>query len=193
MMLPPSNRMAGYNTGYVFFAHAHDVVADGIDFFERFGRARNLPVHHTGIVTGGDDLVEAHWRNGVQRARLSDYLNSTETLIVFRQPRGWTPELGQRIAQAAQSRVGSPYDKGLILAQLCSNTICGHLLNRWFKGRPEMWMSRLLDQRQAFICSELSAWALNEQPEFAGRGILGLPLDTISPQELFDDPWLFEA
>jgi hypothetical protein len=184
--------MAGYNPGYVFFTHAHDPVAEGINWFERFGRGRNLRVHHTGIVTGTNEVVEAHWRNGVQWARLADYLDITETLIVFRRPQGWTAELGARITAAAVSRVGSAYDKGLILAQLMSNTLIGWLLNVWFRGGPERWVSARLDRRQAFICSELSAWALNEQAEFRGKGVLGLPLDTISPQELFDDQYVFE-
>ena len=192
MTLPPSTQLGAYNQGYVFFAHAHDPVAEGIDWFERFGRAKNLAVHHTGIVGDANVAIEAHWRVGVWRARLTDYLNSTETLIVFRKPKGWTPGLGKRIAAAAESRIGRPYNKGLIFAQLCSNTLIGYTLNRLFNCRPEIWVSKMLDRRQAFICSELSAWSLDQQPEFCGHGILSAPLDTITPQELFDDTTLWE-
>lgn len=192
MTLAPSSRLAGYNTGYVFFTHAHDRIASGIDWFQRFGRGENLPVHHTGIVVDSAHVEEAHWRSGVRKAHLPDYLADPDTLIVFRRPRGWTPELGQRIAQAALSRDGRPYNKGLILSQLASNTFLGHLLNGVLRGMPEVWLCRMLDNRQAFICSQLSAWALNEQPEFKGRGILSAPLDTITPQELYDDPVLWE-
>jgi len=194
MRAPVSSGMAGYNVGYVFFTHAHDALAEGIDFYERWARGKgDLAVHHTGIVASETEVIEAHWQMGVRRAPLSKYWDDMETMIVFRRPAGWTAELGQRIAASALAMEGRPYDKGLILSQLCANTFIGHCLNKWFKGRPEEWVAKRLDNKQAFICSELSAYALDEQPEFAGLGILGREmLDCISPQELFEDDKLFE-
>ena len=43
-----------------------------------------------------------------------------------------------------------------------------------------------------WICSELTAYALDEQPEYHDQGILKRPNATISPQELFEDSVIFE-
>ncbi len=188
--------MAGYNVGYAFFIHSHAALALGIDYFERnalpAGGPLRLPVHHTGIVTGINSCVESHWQTGVAFRTLQEYLVNPDVLIVFRRPVGWTADLGRRIALAAQSRVGAPYNKGLILSMLCSNSMVGRLVNRIFRGAPERWVANRLDNRKAFICSELVVWSFNQMPELRGKGCLSRPENTIDPQELFVDEALFE-
>jgi hypothetical protein len=149
-------------------------------------------VSHAFVVVSATECVEAHWP-AVGVAPLKKYLEDRRTVTVFRRPRGLTSDLAGRIASAALKRVGDKYNVGLIAAQLLANTFVGHYLNRWFNGRPDAWMSARLDRKNEFICSELAASALNAQPEFRGKGILGLPLNTISPQELFEDQVIFEA
>jgi hypothetical protein len=183
--------LAGYNVGYIGFTHVPSLLADGICYFERWAQLSDIKVSHALIVTGPDECVEAHWPR-VNRAPLSKYLNDPNTVTVFRKPRGWTEEMGKRIAATAASQIGDKYNVGLIAAQLMANTFIGHYLNKWFDGRPDAWMSARLDRKNQFICSELASWALNEQPELTGKGILAEGADRISPQELFEDKVVFE-
>jgi len=192
MKASTQNPLAAYDVGYIGWTHVPGELADGICYFERWDRVQQIAVSHALVVTGTEFCVEAHWPR-VAAAPLANYFNDPKTVIVFRRPRGWTPELGQRIADAAASKVGAKYDLPLILSQLAAHTLCGHYLNKWFNNRPDDYVSRWLDRKDQFICSELAAFALNEQPEFRGKGILSRPLDTINPQELFEDPVLFEA
>ena len=192
MLVPVPSGYREHQIGYIFFVSNTSLVAEGIGWFQRWQQTGKISVFHTGVVTGPDECVEAHWRTGVALNNLADYEASKETLILYRKPRGWTPELGNSIAASAKGRLGARYNKGLILSQLASNTFVGHALNWLFNGGPERWLSRVMDDKQEFICSELSAYALAQQPIFEGKGILAQPLDTISPQELFEDNVLFE-
>jgi hypothetical protein len=190
--VPRLQPLAGYNIGYIGFTHVPGFLADGICYFERWSKLSDVSVTHAFVVTGVNECAEAHWLHGVQAASLGKYLKDPNTVTVFRRPRGWSMELGNRISASARSRIGSRYNIGLIAAQCMANTFVGHYLNKWFSGRPDAWMSARLDRKNEFICSELAAFAMNEQPEFRSRGILSSPLDTISPQELFEDQVIFE-
>jgi hypothetical protein len=196
-MVTTSKILQSYDVGYAAFTHAHDFVAEGIDWFERWDRmgaprALQLPVHHAAIVVSPSTVVEAQMKAGVVERPLADYLQSKTTTIVFRRPRGWTPELGQRIAAAARSKVGCKYNTWLIAAQAMANGFVGHAINVLCNDALDRWVSARLDRKREFICSELAAWALNEQPELMGRGMLSAPLNTISPEELFLDRAVFE-
>ncbi len=188
--------LSGYNVGYIGFTHCPGLLSDGICYFERWARLSDIAVSHAFVVTkafDGDypELVEAHWPV-VKGAKLSEYTDDRRTVLVFRRPRGWTLEMGMRIAAQARFRIGARYNTGLILSQLMAHTFVGHYLNKWFNNRPDQWVSERLDRKDEFICSELAATALNEQPELRGKGILAGPLDTISPQALFEDQVIFE-
>lgn len=189
--IPKPQPLSGYNVGYIGFTHVPGLLADGICYFERWSKLSDIAVSHVLVVTGTNECVEAHWPR-VKVSPLTSYFEDPKTLIAFRRPRGWSKRLGLDIASAAKTRVGDKYDVGLIAAQFMANTFVGHYLNKWFGGRPDAWMSKRLDRKDQFICSELAAWSLSQQPEFRGKGILQAPLDTISPQELFEDQNIFE-
>jgi hypothetical protein len=55
------------------------------------------------------------------------------------------------------------------------------------KEELEQNISKLLNNKERWICSELVAYCL-DQPPYEDKGILKDPWDTISPQELFEDP-----
>jgi hypothetical protein len=194
-----------YDIGWIFFTDVRGVVSDGIGYFERWSRGRAvsggtpetatetvaLPiVTHTGVVVGDNLCIEAHWATGVAKAFLDQYPADE---IMFRRPRGWTVTTGIHIAAAAAAKLGCKYNKPLIAAQLLANTFVGHFVNQLCRGWVNDKVSAWLDHKGEFICSELSAYALNEQPQYRGQGVLAQPLDTISPQMLFDDPTLWEA
>ncbi len=77
------------------------------------------------------------------------------------------------------------------MGDLLADSEVGHAINEVLGDKPEDIVNAALG-RGDFICSELGAYALASQPEFAGKGVLAGPLDAIDPQELFEDQVLFE-
>ncbi|MDB6066050.1 MAG: hypothetical protein JWR26_2258 [Pedosphaera sp.] len=181
-----------YDVGHIGFTYVGGVVSTGVAYFERWNRIGDIRVTHTFVVIGDNECIEAHIDEGVARVPLSKYLNDPGCRIFFRKPRGWTPALGQRIAATAASKLGCKYDTRLIAAEAAAHTVVGHWLNRVFGSWPNHLVSRVLDRPDRWICSELVAYALQQQPELQGLGVLRFPPDTIDPQELFEDHALFE-
>ena len=178
--------------GYIGFTYVPGMVSAGVAFAERWNRHSQFKVTHTLVVSGADECIEAHIDEGVARVSLEKYLGDANCKIFFRRPRGWTPELGARIAASAATQLGCRYNTSLILAQAAADTFFGHWCNRLLGAWPERLMSWMLDRRRHWICSQLVAYALAQQPEYRGRGVLSLPLDMIDPQQLFEDDELFE-
>lgn len=177
--------------GHIGFTYVNGFVSTGVAYFERWHRRSPVRVTHTLVVSGPNECIEAHFDEGVAHAPLTKYLNDPNCRILFRQPAGWTPELGQRIADAAAAKIGSRYNTSLIVAEAASDTFLGHWLNTAFRAWPNRLFSRLLDKPNEWICSQLVAYALAQQPEYHDRGILRAPLDTIDPQQLYEDTILF--
>jgi hypothetical protein len=100
--------------------------------------------------------------------------------------------LGRRIAEAAAVKIGSRYNTSLIAADAVADSVAGHWLNRLLHSWPDRMLSRLCDRPEHWICSQLVAYALAQQPEFRGTGVLRFPSNTIDPQELFEENLLFE-
>jgi hypothetical protein len=181
-----------YDTGYIGFTYTGGFVAAGVAYFERWNRLSDIKVTHALIVSGENECIEAHIDEGVARVSLAKYFADPQCRIFFRKPRGWNPGLGQRIAAAAAAKVGDRYNTGLVVAEGVADTVAGRWMNKLFHEWPHRVLNRWLARPNEFICSELAAYALAQQPEFAGLGVLAKPLDTIDPQELFEDTELFE-
>lgn len=181
-----------YDIGHIGFTYVGGVVSSGVAYFERWNRIGAIRVTHTLVVSGDNECIEAHLDEGVARAPLTKYFNDPGCRIFFRKPRGWNPALGQRIASTAASKLGCKYDTRLIAAEAAADTVVGHWLNRVFGSWPNRVVSRFLDRPDHWICSELVAFALQQQPELRDQGVLRFPPDTIDPQELFEDHALFE-
>jgi hypothetical protein len=184
-----------YDIGYVGFTfQGSSVVSKGISYFTRWEDLRSIPVSHALIVTGDNQCIEAvGTTDSVRIVPLTHYFEEPGVRISFRQPVGWTKELGQRIAATAELQNGAKYDFGLMVADFISNSIPGHFLNRIFHNKPAQALAGLLDNPHKFICSELVAWALDQQPEFKGKGSLVHPAYLATPQELFEDEVIFDA
>lgn len=186
------NPQSEIQAGFIGFTFEPGIVSAGVAFAERWNRRGQTKVSHTLVVSGPDECIEAHLDEGVARVSLDKYLDDPKCRIFFRQPRGWNPELGARIVSAAATQIGCRYNTSLILAQAAADTWFGHWCNRLMRLWPDRIISKMLDRRRHWICSQLVAFALARQPEFQGRGILRQPLDTIDPQQLFEDNELFE-
>jgi hypothetical protein len=188
-----------YKRGQIGFTMTRDsIISVGIAYFERWVRMSDIAVSHVFIVQGDDQLVEAHIEHGVQRDCISKYFNDPKVTVFFREPFGLTDAMADIIADAAASKVGCKYATGLIAAELAANTLVGHEVNQLLDGKPNEEVSNLLDEPNEFICSGLGAYALRKgfAPTLgegcAFPGVLSQPVNTINPQMLFEDAWIFK-
>jgi hypothetical protein len=183
-----------YKKGYIGFTyHNNLVICQGIAYFTRWARMSNIYATHALIVTGENSCIEADaCQNRVKSAPLQHYFDDPHCQIFFRKPKGLNDEIADRIIRVIEAEVGKEYDFGLIGGQMCAGTLLGYVLNHLLKGTPENQIAQYLDNPEKWICSELVAYGLDEQPEYRDRGILASPNATISPQELFEDKKIFE-
>jgi len=180
-----------YKQGYVFFTNTGDFVSNGVAYFESWRRMGDIKVSHVGIVTGDNEGVEAHIKTGVARCKLDKYVGG-KNKIFFRKPRYWSPDMGARIADAAEAQIGQAYDTSLIVGRFLAGTKLGALLNRITRGAVDRYVSKLFDAEYKKICSETAAFSLSIQPELEGLGCLAAPHRTIDPQVMFEDDVIFE-
>jgi len=181
-----------YKPGYIGFTHAgSSLLSTGIAYFTRWSRLSDFHVSHALVVTGNNECVEALGGKGVVKSPLDKYFDDPKTQIFFRKPRKCSAAVGQRIAETALAQVGTKYDNLLIAAQMLE----GSFLRRWmlshFRDTPDHFVGRLLNRSSRWICSELAAYCLDCQPEYADRGVLAKPNYAIDPQELFEDQEIF--
>ena len=181
-----------YRPGFVGFTFKDgSFVSEGIVFFTRWERLSDFKASHTLIVSGEDACVEAQGR-GVVESDLGKYFDDLGYAIAFRKPKGWTPELGDRIVTSAREHIGKKYGYALIVGNAITHSVTGKLFDRLTKGWTTRWVSKVFDQSKAEICSETVALALQAQPELAKLGCLKQPANVITPQMLFEDNELFE-
>ena len=183
-----------HDVGYIGFTYFNEsFVSKGIAYFTRWSKLSEITVSHALVVTGENECIEARADdNLVTKSALTRYFDEPKCSIFFRKPRSWTEDIGRRIAQTALAQEGAGYDYGLIVSDLVKGSFLGHLIAGCFKGQKEDVLTKLLNNDRRWICSELAAYALDEQPEYHDKGILNKEADTITPQELFEDGTVFE-
>lgn len=182
-----------YDKGDIFFTyHNESFVSKGIAYFTKRKSMSDVRVAHVGVVTGRDYCIEAHLKGGVQRSDLNKYFNEKTCYISFRRLNEMNDELFGRMLNFCESKVGLDYGIGLIGAQALVGSFFGHRLNKLLDGKLEEHVSKILDNKDTYICSELVAECLDRQPEFRDKGILADPVSTITPQEIFEDQVLFK-
>jgi len=183
-----------YKLGYIGFTfNAASPVSRGIAYLTAWARMSEVAVSHALVVTGERRGVEAAIGKGVVERDLADYFENPAVHIVFRKPRRYTPAVGARIAKTARGQVGAGYDHLLVAAHALHGCFLGRWTRAVFGSAPETAVSRILNAPDRWSCSELVAYALDSQPEYADRGVLRKPDFTINPQELFEDAALFCA
>ncbi len=178
-----------YNKGYIGFTYHNDnVIAEGITYFTKWDCMSDIYATHALIVTGENSCIEADAnQNCVRVGTLDHYFAEPHCQIFFRKPKDWTAEIADRIVRVAELEVGKQYDFKAISTQALSGTLLGHLFDRLIQGRFEDWLAQQLDDPNKWICSELAAYALDQQPEYHDKGVLKCRNSAISPQELFED------
>lgn len=182
-----------YKTGYIGFLNkGTDITSIGIAYFTGWDTMSDIHVTHTLIVTGEDECIEADMvKNTVKVCTLSKYFNDPSCQIFFRKPILFNDAVGCSIAHKASLEVGKQYDFGAILTQGLSGSFPGRMLDRLLTGKLEELLGNMLEHPDKWICSELVAYALDEQLFYRDKGILNRPNSTISPQELFQDTEIF--
>ncbi|NJK67445.1 MAG: hypothetical protein HC941_13680 [Microcoleus sp. SU_5_3] len=183
-----------YNKGCIGFTYNNSsVVSRGIAYFTKWARMSDIRVTHVLIVTGENSCIEADaFHNTVKEGTLQHYFDEPHCQIFFRKPQELTDEIAEKIVQVLTPEVGKQYDFNLIYIQALSGSFAGHLYDRLVREKLEDKLSEKLNNPEKWICSELAAYALDEQPKYKDQGILKRPNATISPQELFEDSVIFE-
>jgi hypothetical protein len=183
-----------YNRGYIGFTYHDDHISSrGIAYFTRWARMSDIRVSHCFIVSCRNELIEALLKPGVHLDHIDKYFGDPHCHVFFRKPQGWTVDVGDAILYTAARQIGDKYDLPLILTQALRGTFLGRVINKLFKDHPDRLLSRLADGADRWICSELCAYCLDEQPALRDKGILADPVNTIDPQELFEDDRVFES
>jgi hypothetical protein len=182
-----------YDIGFnAFTVRRKDFIAAGIRWFERWDRLPGTPpVSHAFVITGEDSTVEA-FGDGVKVGSLQVYLKDPDVGLLVRRPKGWTQDLGERIAQEAGRHIGERYGYALIGAMALSNTFLGKGLDLVTRGWFGRTIDNLADGKSQQICSELVARADRTQPELAMLGCLRLEPNQVTPALLFGDNEVFE-
>ena len=183
-----------YDIGWIGFSRTFDFESDAIAYGERWEREGNTPsVNHAFIVTDVGMCIQAHAGIGVAYGKLTDYFDNPKCKVYFRKPKCLTSFLASKIVFEAKSKLGCKYDDEIIIEQALSDSFIGHLFNVIFRDWPHKFFSRMLIAPNEFICSQLAAYALASQPEYAQVALLKNPLSSIDPQALFQCEDLFES
>lgn len=193
--------------GYCAFtlpSQGFDFVGDGIGYFERFEATGGLPFCHALAICEADvapndaNIIEAHARTGVHRAKISEYFAGSASghacPVFVRVPRGYDDLLAKRIVAGMEAQLGDTYGYGLIVADLLANTEAGHLINKLTGNVPDRVVCKLFSNAHTRICSQAVACALQgAMPEgYFLPGCLKQAADTIDPKLLGNDPEIWE-
>lgn len=182
-----------YDRGWIGFNHSTSWMSQLIGNAGRYRRRSPIVISHAFIVTGEDTCVEAAFRKGVLVSSLTEqYFEMPTRYVVFRKPKGLTPEIADRICELAEAQVGKRFDNGVLVAHALNDHFLGWLMNRMTGDAAIAATDSLFNQPDAWICSELAAYVLNQIPEYAGRGNLSQRPGMLTPQELFENDEVFE-
>ncbi len=183
-----------YKPGYVGFTRTgSSQMSTGIAYVTRWSRLSDIHVSHVLVVTGNNECVEAVGGKGIVKSPLNKYFDDPKTQIFFRRPRKCTAAVGQRIAGVALAQAGIKYDDLVLAAQMLEASFLRRWMLSYFHGTPGQFLGRLLNRDNRWICSELAAYCLDCQPEYADKGVLAKPNHAIDPQELFEDQEVFAS
>lgn len=159
-----------------------------LPYFTKWYKMSNIHATHVLIVTGENTCIEANaGTNMVEENPLQPYFEPSNCQIFFRKPKGLNDEIAGRIVETLEPEVGKKYDYKLILAHAFSGTVVGEMLNKLSRKKIKKLLCKVFDCPDKWICSELAAYALDEQPEYRDKGVLVNPNFTINPQKLFED------
>ena len=184
-----------YDIGYIGFTYdKSNIMSIGIAYFTDWIRMSNIKVSHCFIVTGEDELIEASAKKGVIKDTISKYFDDPNVQVFFKKPKmsKATSESGDLVALAVKVYLGFNYNYFAILIQfLYGNKTIPAILGLVGISHDSirsfllsLFEPLLCYYSYGFICSGLVARALEITFCFNPR----VPVNLISPQELFETP-----
>ena len=181
-----------YNQGYIGFTYKKkSVVSIGIAYITRWSRLSEVMVSHAFVVKNADECIEAVGE-GVRIGSIKHYFDDPECQVFFRKPIEYNEDIASRICKTAEKEVGKAYDSNLIPMHFLVGTMVGRAINLMTFKLAEKLVMSFANSENKWICSELAAYSLDEQPEFRDKGVLSEGNETINPQELFEDEVIFK-
>lgn len=173
-----------YDIGYIGFTFTDDsFISQGIAWFERWDRTSPIKVSHTFVVAGPDNTIEA-LAEGVVQSDLDKYFNDPHVHVFFKKPKPFNSIIAKGIVIEASKHIGEKYCYSLIVADAIDRSFIGHMLG--------LNVTKYFEHRKEEICSQLVGEVLQEQPEISKYGCLQNPARMLTPQMLFEDPFIFE-
>lgn len=159
-----------------------------------------IKISHALIVIDENTCVEADANERkVIKSPLSKYFNNQNKIISFRKPRDLSDEIANVISETAISKIGCPYEFKQIVSHINHSLPFIHQFNKLSHNFVVDIISRVIDNPDKFICSELAAFCLKSAKDwkYHDKGILSRLTCRVNPQELFEDrvifkDWLFD-
>ncbi|QDU74111.1 hypothetical protein Pan97_11160 [Bremerella volcania] len=189
----PATYGEDYERGWIGFNHAGSWFSKGIAQVQQWRQVSDVTVSHVFVVTGEDECVEAAYPKGVVRSKLSEeYWPKDDRYVIFRKPKGLTPELADRIAEAAEAQLGTQFDYHTTANLALQKNFFGWIINWITSDEANRAVDSLVEDDSRWLCSALGAYCLKSQPEFDEIGILTQQPGMITPQELFESDEIFE-
>lgn len=189
----PATYGEDYHRGWIGFNHADSWFSKGIAQVEQWRQASDVTVSHVFVVTGEDECVEAAYPKGVVRSKLSkEYWPKEDRYVIFRKPKGLTPELADRITQTAEEQLGTDFDYATTTNLALQKNFLGWIVNWLTDDEVNRAGNYLVEGDSRWLCSALGAYCLKSQKEFDGIGVLKNRPGMITPQELFECDELFD-
>ncbi|PQO35908.1 hypothetical protein DTL21_08205 [Bremerella cremea] len=189
----PAKYGEDYQRGWIGFNHADSWFSKGIAQVEQWKQVSDVTVSHVFVVTGEDEVVEAAYPKGVVRSKLSyEYWPKEDRYVIFRKPKGLTPELADRIAETAEEQLGTDFDYATTANLAIQKNFLGWITNWLTSDEVNRAGDYLVESDSRWLCSALGAYCLKSQKEYDGIGVLENRPGMITPQELFECDELFE-
>jgi hypothetical protein len=182
-----------YHRGWFGFNHADSWFSKGIALFQSWEQESPITVSHVFIVKDENLCVEAAHPRGVVESRLDvEYWNKPERSVVFRKPKNLTPDLADKIVSLAEAEVGTGFDYLTVANLALQKNFMGWVLNQAFNNKPLETVAEMIQDDNRWLCSAFASYCLKAQPQYDGVGVLQLPPNAITPQELFEADEIFE-
>jgi hypothetical protein len=183
-----------FGLGWVGFVHSSGQMLSGsIAYLTRRHNKGGVTITHTFLVTGPNECIEANLPVGVVTSDITkEYFDKSNRMVLFREPRGLTLTVARRVVATARAQIGAKFDNGGLVAGGVSGTFLGHLVDSLFGGKPKNLLAGVLHEKGRYVCCDLVAYCLRQQPRYRKMDVLTHPPGVLTPQELFEDDELFE-
>jgi len=182
-----------YSRGWIGFNHAGSWFSSAIAHVERWENKQEIEISHVLIVSGEDECIEAAYPKGVVRTKLSEgYWQDEDRYVIFRQPKGLTDEIADKIVETAEQELGNDFDYSSTANMALQKNFVGWLVNTIFFKKPEELFDKFNTDDDEWVCSSLAAYSMAQVDRYKESEFLQRPPGVITPQELFEADELFE-